>query len=94
MPARLNRHAPRQADECLVLFEDWLKELPSPQQQQQQPVLFNSGVRAYLGPPHWCIFASEWLDAAGTRRQVALAWSHPHGAWLQWLGGNPAFAAN
>ncbi|MCV2358203.1 DUF2332 domain-containing protein [Paucibacter sp. TC2R-5] len=38
------------------------------------------------------LWTLQWADGNATR-QVALAWSHPHGAWLQWLG-SPAVAVN
>ena len=40
-------------------------------------------------PPHDSKGATLWCQVshhAGEVRQRALAWSHPHGAWLQWLG--------
>ncbi|MCV2367983.1 DUF2332 domain-containing protein [Roseateles oligotrophus] len=39
------------------------------------------------------LWSLQWADSDETR-QVALAWSHPHGAWLQWLGIQPANATN
>lgn len=31
------------------------------------------------------LWTLQWAERDGETRQVALAWSHPHGAWLQWL---------
>ena len=39
------------------------------------------------------LWTLQWA-ASDETRQVALAWSHPHGAWLQWLDSKPASAAN
>jgi hypothetical protein len=39
------------------------------------------------------LWSLQWADGDATR-QVALAWSHPHGAWLQWLGDQPTGAGD
>jgi len=31
------------------------------------------------------LWALHWRDVDGHRHDEALAWSHPHGRWLQWL---------
>ncbi len=35
------------------------------------------------------LWTLQWADAGGALQQQALAWSHPHGRWLQWLASPP-----
>ena len=54
-----------------------------------------AGARSPLDAPPPCpdgespgsatLWTLQWRDAQGRRRSEALAWSHPHGRWIQWL---------
>lgn len=55
----------------------------------EAPSLRPFGLDLPATPPFDSKGATLWCQVkhhAGEVRQRALAWSHPHGAWLQWLG--------
>ncbi|WP_397532691.1 DUF2332 domain-containing protein [Roseateles sp.] len=60
--------------EALALRPPALAQPPLPQDYQ---------------PGSSSLWTLQWADAGGALQQQALAWSHPHGRWLQWLALPP-----
>lgn len=55
----------------------------------EAPALRPKGLALPVAPPHDPKGATLWCQVSrfeAALAQRALAWSHPHGAWLQWLG--------
>lgn len=60
--------------EALALRPPALAQPPLPQDYQ---------------PGSSSLWTLQWAYAGGALQQQALAWSHPHGRWLQWLAPPP-----